>query len=55
MQPALQQYARAAQLHRLLHFVVDGLEVEDVAFLRQFALEGPVKSAEGAVLGAEFV
>ncbi len=53
MQTALQQHSRAAQLHRLAHLVVDGFEIEDVAFLRQLAFERAVEGAEGAVLGAE--
>jgi hypothetical protein len=36
-----------------LYFVVNSLEVEDVAFLGQLSFERPVKRAEGAVLGAE--
>ena len=53
MQAALQQHAGAAQLDRLAHLVVDGVEVEDVALGRQLALQRPVEGAEGAVLGAE--
>ena len=53
MQAALQQDAGAAQLHRLPHLVVNRFEVEDVAFLRQLALQRAIEGAEGAVLGAE--
>ena len=53
MQAALQQHAGAAQLHRLAHLVVDGVEVEDVAFGGQLALQRAIERAEGAVLGAE--
>ena len=53
MQAALQQHAGAAQLDRLAHLVVNGVEVEDVSLLRQLALERAIEGAEGAVLGAE--
>ena len=53
MQPALHEHAGAAQLHRLADLFVNGVEVEDVSFGGQLALQRPVKGAEGAVLGAE--
>ena len=53
MQAALQQHAGAAQLDRLAHLVVNGVEVEDVSLRRQLALQRPIERAEGAVLGAE--
>ena len=53
MQTALQQDAGAAQLDGLAHLVVNGLEVEDVAFFGQLAFERTIEGAEGAVLGAE--
>ncbi len=53
MQAALQQHAGAAQLDRLAHLVVDGVEVEDVSLGGELALQRPIEGAEGAVLGAE--
>ena len=53
MQSALQQNAGAAQLHSLAHFVVDGLEIEDVSLCCQFALERAIESAESTIFSAE--
>ena len=50
---ALHQHAGTAHLLGLCDFLADGLEVEDVAFLRARAFERPVESAKGAVLSAE--
>ena len=50
---ALHQHTSAAHLNRLADLVVDGVEVEDVAFGGELALQRPVEGAEGAVLGAE--
>ena len=53
MQAALHQHAGAAQFHGFADLVVDGFELEDVALFGCRSLQGPVKGAEGAVLGAE--
>src|SRR5579883_1752599 len=53
MQPSLHQYAGTAKLHCFLDLLVDRIEIEDVAFLCQLALEWTIESAEGAVLSAE--
>ena len=50
---ALHEDAGAAHLDGLADLVVDGVEVEDVAFGGELALERPIEGAEGAVLGAE--
>src|ERR1039458_9605051 len=53
MQAALHQHARTAEFDGLANLFVDGIEVEDVAFLRGRALERTIEGAEGAVFGAE--
>src|SRR5208282_2750225 len=53
MQPALHQYARAAQLDRLTDFFVDGLKIQDVALFRGGSFQWPVERAKGAVFRAE--
>jgi len=53
MQPSLHQHAGAAEFDGFTNLVVDGVEIEDVAFLCSRALQRTIKRAEGAVLGAE--
>ncbi len=53
VQAALHQHSGPAHLHRLRNFLVDGFEVEDVAFRGKFALERPVEGAKATVLGTE--
>src|ERR1700760_4834934 len=53
MQSSLEQHAGTAQLDRLTHLVIDRLEVEDVAFFRQLALQRAIESTKGAVFGTE--
>src|SRR3981189_1488216 len=53
MQPALHQHARSSEFDRFSDLLVDGVEVEDVAFLSGGSLQGTVKRAEGAILRAE--
>ena len=50
IQTALQQHSRAAQLQHFVNFAADFFERQNVAFFRAHR---PVKSAEGAILGAE--
>ncbi len=52
MQSALHQHSRAAEFDGLADLLVDGIEVENVAFLRRGSFQRPVEGAEGAVLGA---
>ena len=53
VQTSLHQHAGAAHLHRLGNFLVDGFEVEDVAFRRKLALKRPVEGTKAAILGAK--
>src|SRR6516162_7490243 len=53
MQPALQQNTGSAKLDGLADFVVDDVEIENVAFRRQLALQGTVKRAKRAIFRAE--
>jgi hypothetical protein len=53
MQAALHQHTGAAEFDGLANLFVDGVEIEDVAFLCRWAFEWAIEGAEGAVLGAE--
>ena len=53
MQAALHQHAGAAEFDGLANLFVDGVEIENVAFLRGGAFQRAIEGAEGAVLGAE--
>ncbi len=53
MQTALHQHTRATHLDGLSDFLVDRLEVENVAFCSHLASEWAIEGTEGAVLGAE--
>src|SRR5258707_890466 len=53
MQPALHEHACASKFHGLLDFLVDGFEIQHIAFGAAGALYRSIESAEGAVLGAE--
>src|SRR5882672_4598492 len=53
MESTLHQHARAAEFYRLLNLVVDGFEIENVAFLGAWSFQRTIESAEGAVLCAE--
>ncbi len=53
MQAALHQHAGAAQFHGLADFLVDGVEIEDVAFFSRRSLQRTIERAEGAIFRAE--
>src|SRR5262249_21780094 len=53
MQAALHQDAGAAQLYSFANLLVDGLEIEHVAFGAARTLNGSVEGTERAIFGAE--
>ena len=53
MQSTLHQHSGAAKFDRLLYFVVDGVEIEDIALFGFWPFQRPVKGAKGAVFGAK--
>src|SRR5258708_21509618 len=53
MQAALHEYAGAAEFDGLANLLIDGVEIEDVAFLRRRSLQWPIKRAERAIFRAE--
>src|SRR6266571_1150726 len=53
MQSTLHQHSGAAKFDRLLYFVVDGVEIEDIALFGFWSLQRPVKGAKVAVFGAK--
>src|SRR5207302_841346 len=53
MQAALHQHAGAAELDGFADFLVDSVEIEDVAFFSRWHLQRTVESAERAMFGSE--
>src|SRR5205085_3363879 len=53
MQAALHQHACAAEFHGLPNLLVDRIEIENVSFGSELALQWPIEGAEGAILRAE--
>src|SRR5580658_11086514 len=53
MQASLHQHAGASEFHGLANFLVDGVEVEDVAFRSRWPFQRTIKRTEGAIFRAE--
>src|SRR5580692_5992857 len=53
MQSALHQHARAAEFDGLANFLVDSVQVENVAFLSSRSFQRTIEGAEGAIFRAE--